>query len=834
MADGQDQTPQAPQSDSQYQYRPLPDGKWGKFRANATEDEIQQKIKSYAPGGSSDLKLPAPVQSGVNAVRNFNQGAVGSPDVTSFGSRLWGGIKNEYARAKDMGDPVTYAGDIIDRVGNSLEESGNQQAANVQKYPPSDPRMYEAAVPFLGNSLVNTTNKSLKEGPLQGVAYGAGQAAQLGIGAKIPGKVAGAVEDIPGAMQASRLRRSQNLMERTVAPAGLPAEEQATLRSNIQRAQPALAQEAATVGPAQAGEGGVVRVANRARIAANNLWDKNVTPFIGRFGNVVDPTVPQIGQEIRGSLTDLNLTKPGAAPAAERLAQVFDKPMTVQDMYNTVTELNNDKSVSRYFEMTDQERAAAQMADPGLRNKVTALGMLRKKMVDAIGDASGESLGAQFADFRKQYGAISDVESRLRGTNVPTPQPFMSRLANSARMSISPGFAREYLSRPVDTMFGLSNPNRLATKSFNLLGKTDLGPGSPSPFPGAYSEPIGPQGPGFTPEEQTIYAESQKPAPQPPPPAQPQVGAPPTLGFNVNVPQENISQMWGRDTAPIGTEQRPGANMFPPKTPNAPLPQAQPAIAGESLPNGNPNFNFPAKPGVPANTTGMWGEAITVPINSTAPGGMRTTPFAPAPPERNYFNLPQQEPSSGSQVPPQPTGSQIPPQPTGSQLQYPRVAQSPTPDVSSMGAAAPQASQPQPIQAVSAPSQPLNYVPALGRTAEPVQPVNPQEAADLSSLVKKPVSPNEVPGMYRKAAETITPTRQSAANASNKLDVVEQGRKQRADIAKPVEKPASDPVSQLRKLPTPEGGWTANRIQRQLKIGYTRAVEISKQMNVGK
>jgi hypothetical protein len=457
-----------------------------------------------------------PLNQAKSLIGEFNTGATGAPT----GQGLWQNIKDQAKEFMDKG-PISYASDKI----QGIVDAGSEYT----KYPTDDLRRYQGAVPLVGSTLNDITNTSMEKGPAAGIARGAGAATSLYVGAKAPGAIADYAGTLPEDLAASRAAKAQNLYERTVAPGGLKAEAQQTMRGAYSRGAPFLADEARLNGPVRGGEGGVIRTADRVASTKYQLWDKNVAPVIDQFGSVQDPTVPEIGQKIRADLTDLNKTKPGAAPAAERLAQVFDKPMDVKTMADTVRELNNDRAVSRYYQMSDAERFAAETNDPALRHKVDALSMLRDKMVNTIGEAGGEQLGQSFAEFRKAYGGLSDMEGRLRDTNVPTPLPLSQRVANTMRLSLSPGAAREYINKPVDTLFDMSNPNRLATKSFNKLGKTNL---------------TAPTAAKAVPKAVPTVA----PAPPAPPPGPvSQVGAPPPMGFQATLPD----QMWTGTSGPF-------------------------------------------------------------------------------------------------------------------------------------------------------------------------------------------------------------------------------------------------------------------------------------------
>jgi len=313
--------------------------------------------------------------------------------------------------------------------------------------------------PTLSRELVNT-----------GQDFVIGAEGEMGAqtGAAIVGKVAPALS-----RSLSSPKKAAGLFERGVAPSGMAAEDQAVMRENFNRAQKYIAPETRGY-PIEGGEGGAMRSAQVAHRAGENLWKGTVEPVVDLFKNVQRPG-DDIGKAIRGSFTDLDKqTKPAAVNAGEQLAKFFEgRPISVGEMADLVKQLNNDRGVARFYDMSPNEQAAAELADPSLRSKVTTLRALREKMFDAIGDSGGERLGKQFREARKDWGAIRSVEDQMRGTRVPTPQPLLSRAGNTLRGMISLRNPDSWM-RTQETLFNLNNPNRLLPKSLNMLGRTDL------------------------------------------------------------------------------------------------------------------------------------------------------------------------------------------------------------------------------------------------------------------------------------------------------------------------------------------------------------------------
>jgi hypothetical protein len=267
--------------------------------------------------------------------------------------------------------------------------------------------------------------------------------------------------------------KAGKLIERGVAPSGLAAEDQAALRENIGRSSRYIAPE--TKGfPVQGGEGGAMRTAGIYHRAGDNLWNGTIEPVVDFFKDVQRPGT-NVSNAIREGFTDLDKqTKPAAVNAGEQLAQFFERrPFSVGEMADLVKQLNNDRGVARFYDMSPNEQAAAELADPSLRSKVRAVSALRETMFDAIGDTGGEQLGQQFREARKDWGAIRSMEDEMRRARVPTPQPFMQRVMSTLRGSISPRSA-DFWMRPQETLFNLNNPNRLLPKAASMLGRTDL------------------------------------------------------------------------------------------------------------------------------------------------------------------------------------------------------------------------------------------------------------------------------------------------------------------------------------------------------------------------
>jgi hypothetical protein len=336
----------------------------------------------------------------------------------------------------------------------------------------------------LGAGLLGAGGKALQQGlekrsvstqSIEELGGAALSGATAEAGGQLIGKVLEAGASLLPRLSRAPAKSAAGFFERGVVPTGISAEDQAVMRENWQRAQKYIAPETRGF-PIGAGEGGSMRAAGIAGRAKDNLWQSTVDPVVEMFKDVQRPG-DDIGQAIRSSFTEMDkTTRPAAVSAGEKLAQFFEgKPISVGEMADQVKQLNNDRAVSRYYQMSPNEQAQAELADPALRSKVTALSTLREKLFDTIADSGGDRLGTQFREARKDWGALRSIEEQMRQARVPTPQPIATRIGNTLRGSLSPRGPDVWL-RGSETLFNLNNPNRLLPKAVNALGRTELNP----------------------------------------------------------------------------------------------------------------------------------------------------------------------------------------------------------------------------------------------------------------------------------------------------------------------------------------------------------------------
>lgn len=417
---------------------------------------IQQK-----PGGPinntrdpNNLPPPVPHTTGQKVAKGLSEGIAGglgiptpTPDQSLPGYMLSSAgemVKNLIPILKD---PLVGISHGVDNMATNLENAGRE--------------VYKG----LGSPGLIPDRRSVSNINPEQVSHGLGTA--VGLGAPIAAtEVSKPLEDSLTPKPPTVAKAGENF-ERAVKPGGQSAIDQQTMRDTWQRAAKYIAPEA-RANPIEGGEGGVMRAADAVGNAKEKLWN-NLQPAVDQFKQAQGDT-HSVANDIRSSFTDLDkTTSPGKVSAGENLAKTFERPMTVGQMQDIVKQLNNDRSVSRYYNMSDMERTQAELADPSLRAKVTALDSLRGKMLDTLAERGGDKFGQQVAEARKDWGALKTIQQTLQDAKVPTPESLPNRALNTMRSIWRP---ETYGVR--QTLFDMNNPNRLAPKALNQLGKTDL------------------------------------------------------------------------------------------------------------------------------------------------------------------------------------------------------------------------------------------------------------------------------------------------------------------------------------------------------------------------
>lgn len=264
--------------------------------------------------------------------------------------------------ARWMEDQLPGAGMIAGGLLGSAEPVGGNMAGAV-----------------LGGAAGESLRRAIQGKPLNAqAAIDIGTAGAQGAASEMGGQILGkgieaAAPFIKSAVSPASTKAAAQFYERGVAPGGLSAEDQQVMRENFNRAAKYIAPETRGY-PVAKGEGGAMRTAQIAHRAADNLWQGTVEPVADLFKDVQRPG-DEIAGAIRNSFTDLDKQTRGAAVAAgDKLAQFFDgRPVSVGEMKDLITQLNNDRAVSRFYQMSPNEQVAAELGDPSLRGKVAAL-----------------------------------------------------------------------------------------------------------------------------------------------------------------------------------------------------------------------------------------------------------------------------------------------------------------------------------------------------------------------------------------------------------------------------------------------------------------------------
>ena len=386
---------------------------------------------------------------------------------------------------------------------------------------------------------------------------------------------------------------AQKLYEIAVAPTGAKVSEQSNMRESWKRAAPYIADE--TRGrPIRTGEGGAFRAVGRLQAIQNRLWDQHVAPVVNEFGNYLRSGSP-VAQTIRDSFDPFDkANKPSAVKAGDKLADFYDRPMSVSEMATNLKKLNADKGVSQFYSLDPNAQAQLVQADPAIHGKLVARRVLADTLFQAVEDLGGERLGNSFKEVRKDYGALNSMEDQLLNMKVPTPEGIGRRLINTARGVLHPfnvGSTGGYMRVPLDTFLRVNNPNNLVPNAFNILGRSDLTlPKGPDvvvkpprgllPPPGGTSEGKPPFG-GIRGKERGLTERG-------PVPGGPSTKLPPRTGYEAANPAdrgEALARIPGRSyRVPPGTDIRtppPGYSTgSTPSVTSQPVPEVEAHVAG--------------------------------------------------------------------------------------------------------------------------------------------------------------------------------------------------------------------------------------------------------------
>lgn len=445
--------------------------------------------------------------------------------------------------------------------------------------------------------------------------------------------------------------RAANLYERTVAPGGTKAEGQLESRQTFKQAAPYLAQQERQTpvinkqieGQFKGQDLGVMNYRQNAQAAAHNLWSQ-IEPRARMYETtLLEPTKAGVTapQAVRSTVnpTEAQLN-PAKVAGVQGLADFTGKIGTVGEALQRIQELNADKGVQAYEKALPDKQAELLKGDPTIEGKITAANTLRDQVFDSIEKHGNPDDANWIRKARSDYGALTEVAKNLGNAQVPTPAPLLTRLANSTRMALSPTFAREYLSKPVSTLFDLNNPNRLAEKSSGLLGRSDLFPAPPPPVrPTVYNPAMRPPGPivGPRPGAPPPFTGGGG-APMITPPQTP-VAPGPGVVNTANVTPE--SPMWTPAEQNPPFQMKPGGMWSPPTMPPVvqsegappPVPTSTPPATTAASPAGGPSV----PPTMPPPPEGAVLDRGTVPwdeeVKRRGPGELPMEPTPQSPKE---------------------------------------------------------------------------------------------------------------------------------------------------------------------------------------------------------
>jgi hypothetical protein len=302
--------------------------------------------------------------------------------------------------------------------------------------------------------------------------------------------------------------KARNTYQKIVQPGGGSAGDQLETMEEFDRAAPYLAEEARTnpvqaqqtEGPFKGQRLGVMNYRQNAQAAGKKLWDAKIQPLVDNYGQVpIDHA--SVAADIKGTINNASPTDAARASAVQDLAGFYDEPTTVAQAMDKVKALNGDRAVVAYEKATPDKQAEMVAANPDLEAKLKAATSLREQTFNAIQQYGTPEEANYIREARKDYGALQGVAQKLGSANVPTPASLRARLWNGFHVAINPFGAHAYTNtNALDTVFRLSEPNRLAAVSSESLGRSALNPRSvpavrtspwtpPTP---QYSEAIGP------------------------------------------------------------------------------------------------------------------------------------------------------------------------------------------------------------------------------------------------------------------------------------------------------------------------------------------------------
>lgn len=269
--------------------------------------------------------------------------------------------------------------------------------------------------------------------------------------------------------------RAASAMKRAVAPEGLKVEEQAHFRDMmgaLQRHIPEYTKgKKIAEGPGTATTPGGAELSTKlVDQAQDNLWKDNVEPVAEKIGPLKIP-VDNVAQAAKAAATPANAES--ELPAITKYATKFEKgPWTVKQALDEIRDLNNNKSVSRFYAANAQDQSAMLLADPALRGKVAALRSLKDTVFSKAEDEIGPKQVENFKQARRDWGYLNDALDWMNDVRSPNPLPWTTRAMNSIRgivgLKSGPGGVAKVAA---DTLGRKDNPDYLLPRVMNELGK---------------------------------------------------------------------------------------------------------------------------------------------------------------------------------------------------------------------------------------------------------------------------------------------------------------------------------------------------------------------------
>lgn len=496
-----------------YQYVKLPDGSYAKFRADASDDAIRGAVtKDFPdafngtkfdprgmslPGGTPQLNIGAQLLHLPSAMpTKFEQdrdpanqpGLLGtlSNKFSALGDKAQG-LWSQFQQEGNAPQPQTKEEmwkrneqfrDSAERVPVDIASQMKQQATRPVPSDLAGSKTYRAAttlsplVPFLNPE---ASEKASDVGDTGAVAA---ENAIPAAAALIP---AGAKYGYEKGVVGTRPARATVAYQRGVLPDTMGAADRAEAVSHFEHASPYLARQERVFPTSRANP--YIDSAEAADAAGQNLWRQSVEPAIHTYGRGVVAAHP-VANRIMAEFSPLdNVMRPDRMETARQLADHYSRAMSISEISDELTQLNNDRQLAAYHRMDDTARASADL-DPSnapLRAKLAAQNGLRDLLFDSLEQRMGPNEAAAFQQARHDFGSLKEVERRYIGASTPAPTTRTERVFNTVRAPRTAAY---------DSL--LRNPKADALKSMRLLGGSKLEPPAPPQLtiPGA-----GPQGP---------------------------------------------------------------------------------------------------------------------------------------------------------------------------------------------------------------------------------------------------------------------------------------------------------------------------------------------------